>query len=329
MTTLSGASVVITGASSGIGRAAALAFADLGARVVLAARRADVLEEVARDCERRGGQAVAVETDVTDPEAVEALAQAAMEAFGGIDIWVNNAGVGAIGAYQDVPLAMHRQVVEVNLMGAMHGAHAVLPIFLRQRRGTIINTVSIGAWAPTPFAAAYTASKFGLRGFAASLRQELEDFQDIHVCGVFPAVVDTPGLTHGANLSGRRINPGAYLYAPETVADAIVGVALQPRDEVPVGWPSRAAQRSYGLAPKVTEHLIGRVVRGALSRADVGPMIEGAVMRTVPDGTLPSGGWRQQKGVPDAHRINKIALTAAGAAVCLGALAWASSRRPR
>lgn len=328
MRDLAGASVVVTGASSGIGRATAQAFARRGARVALAARRGDVLKDVVRECERVGGEAIAVETDVTDPEAVNDLAQAAVAAFGGIDVWVNNAGVGAIGAYGDVPMDMHRRVVEVNLLGAMHGSHAVLPILLRQGRGTIINTVSIGAWAPTPYAAAYAASKFGLRGFAASLRQELQPYPRIHVCGVFPTVVDTPGLTHGANHSGRRINPGPYLYAPETVAEAIVSVALRPRDEVPVGWPSRAAQRAYGLAPQITERVIGAVVRGALQRADPAPSTEGAVMRPVPEGTLPTGGWRRSKGVPRARRINGMALTAAGA-LCLGALAWASARPRR
>ena len=329
MSELAGASVVITGASSGIGRAAARAFAERGARVALAARRGAVLEDVARECERLGGEAVAVETDVTDPRAVNELAQAAVAAFGGIDVWVNNAGVGAVGAYQDVPLEIHRRTVEVNLLGAMYGAHAVLPIFMRQRHGTIINTVSIGAWAPNPYAAAYTASKFGLRGFTASLRQELEEFPHIHVCGVFPAIIDTPGLAHGANFSGRRINPGPYLYAPETVAEAIVGLALRPRDEVPVGWPSRAAQRAYGLAPQMTEHLVGTLARRALRRADAAPLVEGAVLHPTSEGTSATGGLRRRKGMPDAHRINKVALTAAGAALCLGALAWIPAQRSR
>ncbi|WP_299815986.1 SDR family oxidoreductase [uncultured Jannaschia sp.] len=326
---LSGASVVITGASSGIGRAAARAFAARGARVTLAARRLEMLQDAARECEQLGGRALPVRTDVSDPAAVDALRDAAMDAFGGIDIWVNNAGLGAIGAWQDVPLEMHRRTIDVNLMGAMYGAYSVLPLFLRQGRGTIINTISLAAWAPTPFAAAYTASKFALRGFSASLRQELKPHRHIHVCGVFPAVVDTPGIVHGANYSGRSVDPGPYLYAPETVAEAIVSVARRPRDEVPVGWPSLAAQRAYGLAPWATENVVGGIVRGALGRARAGAISDGAVLRTILDGKRTSGGVRHRKGVPDAHRLNMMALGAAGAVLGVGALAWAASHRRR
>src|SRR5215213_4033896 len=314
---LRGASVAITGASSGIGRATALAFASHRARVVLAARRSAVLEEVARACEQAGGKALVVPTDVTDPEAVAALARAAEDAFGGIDVWVNNAGTGVFGPYTNVPLVLHQRTIEINLLGAMYGAYAALPVFLRQGRGILINTVSMGAWVPNPFAAAYTASKFGLRGFAASLRQELGDYPDIHVCGVFPTVVDTPGLTHIANSAGRRINPGPLLYAPEDVAEAIVGLARSPRDEVAVGWPARAAQAAYALARGPTERLIGAAVRYAYRQAGPTPRTDGALLHPVPQGTEVSGGWRERNRVPSA----RPASLAAGAVLLLGATA--------
>jgi short-subunit dehydrogenase len=317
---MSGTRVVITGASSGIGRAAALAFAEKGANVVLAARRGDILERVAAECEMAGGHALAVPTDVTDPEAVQHLARRAEEEFGGVDVWINNAGTGVFGRFQDAAIALHRKTIEVNLLGTMNGAFAVLPIFIRQKRGVLINNISLGGWAPTPFAAAYTASKFGLRGFTASLRQELAAHRDIHVCGVFPAMVDTPGFVHGANMSGRSIDPGPLIYQSEDVADTFVELVRRPRDEVAVGWPARAGQLAYALAPRPTEHLLGSCLRFLLSRAKAAPKVQGTLIETASSGTATHGGWLARKKIPPAGEISRLAGTVALAALALGLL---------
>jgi short-subunit dehydrogenase len=330
MRDLQGISVVLTGASSGIGRAAARAFAHRGACLALAARRTQLLEEVAAECRAAGGEAIAIPTDITDPGATIRLAQQAEGAFGRIDVWINNAGTGVFGPYQDADIELHRRTVEVNLLGAMHGAYAVLPLFLRQGHGMLINNISLGGWAPTPFAAAYTASKFGLRGFTASLRQELGDYPDIHVCGVFPAMIDTPGFEHGANVSGKRIDPGPVIYAPEDVAETFIALVRRPRDEVTVGWPARAAQVSYALAPGMTEHLMGVSMRRALRRALPAPRTEGALLRPTNMGQGVSGGWRERKGLPfSAKRIERTisVATLAGVTLFLGAWAVAGVRR--
>ncbi len=323
--------VVITGASSGIGRAAALAFARRGANVVLAARRADVLGDVVAECEALGAAALAVPTDVTDAEAVTRLADEAERTFGRIDVWINNAGTGVFGPYQDADIALHRRTVEVNLFGTMHGAWAALPIFLRQGRGILINNISLGGWAPTPFAAAYTASKFGLRGLTASLRQELVGQPNIHVCGVFPAMVDTPGFVHGANMSGRQLDPGPLLYRPEDVAETFVQLSTHPRDEVAVGWPARAGQAAYALAPRPTEYAIGVAMRRLLARADHAPRTEGAVRKPIPAGTATSGGWLDRKGLPGATTISTgLAIAGVASLAALGlALARRRGSRPR
>jgi len=325
MNMLKDRTVVITGASSGIGRATALAFARSGCRLVLAARRLGVLEQIAEQCRHAGAEAITVQTDVTDPKAVQELARAAEETFGGINVWVNNAGTGVFGGYTNAPLALHRKTVEVNLFGAMHGAYAVLPVFLRQRHGTLINNISIGAWCPSPYTAAYTASKFGLRGFSASLRQELLRWHHIHICGVFPTIVDTPGLEHAANFSGRRINPGPVLYAPEDVADTIVGLAVHPRDEVAVGWPARAAQLAYTVARCPTEWAVGSVMRAIVRRADSAPPYEGALLHPVPRGTAMSGGWRQRNHVPSSRTLTRLGLTCVGIALLLTGMATSKS----
>ncbi len=316
---------VITGASSGIGKATALAFAREGARLVLAARRPEALEATAGECRSLGAEAIAVPTDVSDGAQVEALARAATDAFGRIDVWFNNVGTGVFGPYWEASAELQRKVVEINLIGTMQGSSAALPHFLRQGSGVLVNMCSMGGWSPTPFAASYAASKFGIRGFSASLRQELTGHRDIHVCAVFPALVDTPGLDRAANVSGRRLEPKALYLTPEAVAEVVLALVRRPRAEVSVGWQASAARVAYGLAPGLTETVAGAAIRTALRSAGRVPRSEGAIARPIAAGTSPRSG----KPVLHARGPSLGTLALGGLGLLLGAelLTGAMTRR--
>ncbi|GGZ02088.1 SDR family oxidoreductase [Pseudoduganella plicata] len=311
--------IVITGASSGIGAATAIAFARQGCHLVLGARGRDGLDDVARRCREAGGRAEVGVVDATDADQVRAFAAEARQALGGIDLWFSDVGIGVVGKYVDVPIADHQRVIASNLVSHMNDAHAVVPIFVEQGYGTWVNMISAGGFVTTPYAAAYSASKFGLRGFSEALRAELNEYPDIHVCDVYPTFVDTPGIHHAGNYTGARLAYPPGVLAPETVADAIVRLARRPRDTTAIGVPATLLKLSQFANP-VTTALMNRFMNAWSKKADRVPETTGTIY------TPPAGASGIHGGQRRMPRGGNTALVI-GAAVAAAAIGIHLSRR--
>ncbi|GKQ41460.1 SDR family oxidoreductase [Streptomyces sp. A012304] len=312
--------VVITGASSGIGRATALAFAGKGCAVVLAARREEALEAVAKECERhRGARALVVPTDVTDAAAVNDLARRAQERFGRVDVWVNAAAVTVFGPFQEVPLEDFRRVLDVNVMGYVHGARAALRVMREQDKGTLVNVSSVVGVVSQPYTHAYGMSKYAVRALSASLRQELllDKAKHIHVCTVLPATIDTPLFEHAANYTGRKPVAMPPVYSPERVARTVVDLVRVPRREVVVGPMGRSMVFESRVMPGMVERMMARQVdRTHLSRSESAPAGHGNLHVPVPGEGAVHGGWggRRRTAMRRLTTATLLAGAVAGAA---------------
>ena len=261
--------VVLTGASSGIGRAAALAFAARGDRLVLAARGRADLENVAASC---GGSPLVVPTDIGVRDEVRALARAAVDRFGRIDVWADTAAVMAYGRFEDVPAEIFDRVVTTDLLGSANVARAALEVFRRQGHGTLILCSSLLGHVTAPYMSAYVTAKWGLRGLVRTLRQETRDAPGIHVCQLVPGSVDTPIYTSAANYAGFVGRPPPPVDSADRVGAGIVRLADRPRRELSVGAANRFVEFGFTALPPVYDALVGPLMgRLGLSRRRVAP----------------------------------------------------------
>lgn len=304
--------VVITGASSGIGRATAERFAREGSRLVLLARDEAALEAVAASCRKLGAEALVVPTDVANELAVQAAVIRSLDAFGSIDVWFNNAGVGVFGPMEQIPSDVYRQVIETNLFGYIHGARGVLPIFKRQGRGILINNASVAGKFGVPFASAYAASKFAIVGMSQSLREELLDEPGIHVCTLLPAAIDTPFFQHAGNYSGKKVNAPGTVYDPEEVADKVVELVRHPRPEVTVGGAPKSRAMLHEMFPRLMEKIMGRTLRREHFNEESAPSQEGLTKHTATKEKTVHGGWKKPR--QEALRVSSAVAGLAGTA---------------
>jgi NAD(P)-dependent dehydrogenase (short-subunit alcohol dehydrogenase family) len=258
--------VVVVGASSGIGRATALAFGREGARVVVAARSTEDLDSLVTEITAAGGDALAVPTDVSRPEQLGLLATAAVGRYGGIDTWVNCAAVTVYGRVEELSAQEYERVLQVNVMGQVHGTLAALPHLRARGGGAIIGLGSVESYRAVPLHAPYTMSKFAVRAFYDTLRIELaEEGVPIGVTTILPVGIDTPFFEHARSHRAELPKPPPPVYAPEVVAAAIVRAARRPTREVPVGAPAIGFLMGQRFSPALTDALMA--AGGLLSKA--------------------------------------------------------------
>ena len=301
---LAGRTYVVVGASSGFGRGTAVRLGQGGANVVLAARRAEVLEEVAAEVRRRGGQALVVPTDAGRPEQVEALANAATQRFGRIDVWMNIAGVGALGRFWDIPVADYSRLIDTNLKGVVYGTHAALRRFVPQGFGHVVNVSSVEGEVPLAYHTVYAATKAGVLSIGRSLNQELRHAglgRRVTVSTVMPWANDTPFFNRQANYSGHA-HRMILLDDPRIVADALVWVSLNPREELPVGWKAQGAVTAHRIVPDLVERVSANIHRAEINKGTPVPASSGSVHQPQPGGRGVEGGVRQRMKAEDAAR---------------------------
>jgi NAD(P)-dependent dehydrogenase (short-subunit alcohol dehydrogenase family) len=256
---LAGKVAVVTGASSGVGRAIARAFAREGAFVGLVARNPDGLAAAAGEIQALGSEAVVLPLDVADPTAVVAAADRVVSTWGHIDIWVNDAMVSVLAPAHEIRPDEYRRVMEVNYLGYVHGTLAALRHMSARNRGVIIQIGSALAYRSIPLQSAYCASKAAVRGFTDSLRVELlRERSGVAVTTLQLPAVNTPQFEVARNRLGKHPQPMPPIYQPEVIARAALHAALHPRPEIWVGWSTAAAIVGQRLVPALLDRYLAR-----------------------------------------------------------------------
>ncbi len=316
--------IVITGASSGIGRATALRFAKTGEHLVLASRGEEALQALADECRREGAKVKVVPTDVADHAQVKELASTPKR----IDVWINDAGVGAFAPFTELPVRELRRIVEVNLLGVAYGSREALKRMQEQGHGVPINLSSVLGEVPQPTAAAYAMTKAAIRSLSEALRSEMAPTKRIHVCTVLPEGIDTPFYRHAANHTGRAVKATPPVTSAGRVARAIVRLADHPRPETFVGRNGAILAAWHRLTPRPAEAAMAAITATAQfgdesDEGDDGAAPSSGILfaATTPDDATVSGGFH------GTARTARRRVIAAAALVGIAALAIAGARR--
>ena len=274
--------VVVTGASSGIGRETALLFAGRHARLSLGSRSEAALELVADECRRAGAADVVVmSTDIAEAAQVQKLFDATLDRFGHIDVVAQCAALTAFGRFGDLPIEVFDTVVRTNLIGAANVARSSLAHFQVRGRGHLVLLGSLLGQAAMPYQSAYVVSKFGVHGMVRALRQEQSHLPGVKVHGVYPGPVDTPMSGNAGNYFGHQAHVPPTAVGPVTVAAAIVRATTRERStERHVGWLNRPMVLAYRLIPSIFDAFAGRLTRALVFTGQSTGIAEGNISKS-------------------------------------------------
>jgi NAD(P)-dependent dehydrogenase (short-subunit alcohol dehydrogenase family) len=285
--------VLITGASSGIGRATALELAGRGARLVLVARGRESLEEAAAEARVAGaGEVVVQPADVTDEDAVRAAVDVALERFGRLDAVVHAAQVMAYGTIEELPREVYETVVDVAVHGTANLARVVLPVFRKQKAGHLVVVNSLLGSITAPLMGSYVTAKWGQLGLIRVLQQETRDEPGISVSAVQPGGVDTPIYFQAGSWTGSTGRPPPPVYSPQRVARIVVSTLDRPRRMVQAGVFNPLITAGFRFLPGVYDRLVGPLLQRLAVADDEVPPTEGNVFASRPAGNATEGRWR-------------------------------------
>jgi short-subunit dehydrogenase len=312
--------MVITGATSGIGLTTARMAAEQGARLMLAARSADALDQLASELRKQGVQVATVAADVGNPADVERIGQAAMERFGRIDTWVNNAGISVFGRCEEVALEDQLRVMQTNFWGVVHGSLEAVKRMKTRGGGALINLGSEASDCAIPLQGVYSASKHAVKAYTDALRMELEkEGASISVTLIRPTAIDTMFTVHAKNYLDKEPTLPPPVFAPELVAESILYAAQHPKRDVFVGGKAKFASVGEFTMPRTLDRFLrATAFSGQQTATPRAPGRRDALH--APDASTE---LRQRQGMP--HRVHEhsayTALTLRGRPVAAALLA--------
>ncbi len=325
--------VVIFGASSGIGRLAALEFAKRGAKVVVSARSEEGLKSLVAEITKNGGEAVYFVADAANFNQVESVAEKTVETFGRIDTWIHSAATFIFATVEKTDPDEYKRLIEVNLLGQIYGAKAALP-HLKEKGGALIHLSSVEAWRAAPFQSAYGASKHGINGFLQVLRVELaHDKIPVSVTQILPAAINTPIYDKGRNKMPFKPRPVPPIYHPQIVVDAILYAAENPIPEIIAGAAGVGVELAERFSPRLADFFSGTIgYIGQTSDEKVDGEFAGSLFEPISGFDTVEGSFSDEQFKSDpytwlkTHPKTKNSLLLAGGIIG-GFLAWRALKK--